>query len=456
MAMATALLGACSSKSAATSSPAGAEGPVDAGPTVISISATAQQGIDISPVPLQLDGLTGAQLEQVGQGSYLVNAIGDCTGCHTADPMMFLAGGVPFGGAGTPFTVLSRNLTPDPTTGLPANLHDVTAFVSAMQTGADYHGVADGGTPTQSLVVMPWASFRWLAPSDIQAIYSYLTVIPPVKNAIAVDTKMTGPPTPLPSAYADGDQTTPPALPPVADQDPDSVLRGAAINPLGGVPPPSDPVDMALFGRGSYLVNALADCGGCHTNPATTSPTSTKVNTAAFLTGGEEFDTPVPLQPMLGTVRAVSADLTGQTNGFFNNPVVTFETFLTLITQGIHAEDPHPARVAFPMPWQVFSQMQLGDLQAIYEYLNRVAVMYGQTRLTGAADKNIPNPALYCDATHACATGTCSSETGPGECLASPCTTATVDDVCTACETCSAATAGTCEPPAAGGPTCSY
>jgi hypothetical protein len=370
--------------------------------------------------------------------------------------MQFLGGGIPYGGAGAPFTVTSRNLTPDIATGLPAHIADFATFATVMQTGADYHGVARGGTPMQTLLVMPWTSYRWMSMRDLQAIYSYLTVIPAVSSAVAVDMKTTGPPVPLPTAYTDGDQSTPPPLPPAGDTDPDDVVRGVNVSPLEEVTPPSDAESLTLFGRGSYLVNVVSDCNGCHTNPSTTTATSTKVDTAAYLTGGQEFDTPAALQATFGTVRAVSADLTGKTNGFFNNPVVGFDTFLTLITQGIHAEDPQRGPVAFPMPWQAFSHMQLSDLQAIYTYLNAVAVQYGRTKLVGAADKLIPNPALYCDPKHACASGTCSSSSGPGECLASPCTTANVDDDCAACESCSASSGGTCVAPAANGPPCSY
>jgi hypothetical protein len=107
------------------------------------------------------------------------------------------------------------------------------------------------------------------------------------------------------------------------------------------------------------------------------------------------------------------------------------------------------------MPWQTFSNMQLADLEAIYTYMNAVATQYGVTTLNGAADKLIPTPALYCDATHACAVGTCSSTTVAGECLDSPCATATVTTNCNVCQTCSATTGGTCQVPAAG-PSCSY
>lgn len=424
----------------------------DAGSTIV-VSETAKHGLAISPVPVSLAGLTGDQIEEVGQGSYLVNAIGDCTGCHTSDPTKFLAGGTPFGGGGAPFTVISRNLTPDPATGLASNIKSVDAFVNAMQTGADYHGVAAGGSPTKTLVVMPWETFRWMTTADLKAIYAYLKLIPAVANAITDDVKTTGAPGTLPTSYGDGDQASAVALPPAMAPDPGNTLRGLAINPLSEVTPPTLPGQETLFGRGSYLVNAIADCNGCHTNPTTTTPATSKINTAAYLTGGMEFDTPPPLRPMVKTVRAASANLTGEVHGFFNLPGVSFATFLTLITQGVHAEDAVPTPLAFPMPWQTFRNMQLADLEAIYTYMSAVATQYGATTLTGVKDKVIPAPALFCDATHACPVGTCSGATG--ECLVSPCATATVTTDCGTCQTCSMANGGTCQAPGAG-PPCSY
>jgi hypothetical protein len=189
----------------------------------------------------------------------------------------------------------------------------------------------------------------------------------------------------------------------------------------------------SLFGRGSYLVNAISDCSGCHTN--VDRPTG-QIDTAAYLTGGFVFATPQPI--LMATDQAASANLIGATQGFFNNPAVSFQTFLTTITEGIHAESPTKAPLAFPMPWQSFSHMQISDLQAIYVYMTTVASTYGKT-LTGTADKVIPPPALYCDKTnstvHACPPGTaCSSNTGPGECL-SQATCTTVSD-CAACQQC--------------------
>src|SRR5215472_16075579 len=78
-------------------------------------------GFKIAPVPLNLEG---KDRPLVGLGSYLVNAIGDCNGCHTAggppnfnyapggnpyfnqktvvDPTVYLSGGQDFGPVGTP------------------------------------------------------------------------------------------------------------------------------------------------------------------------------------------------------------------------------------------------------------------------------------------------------------------------------------------------------------------
>lgn len=392
-------------------------------------------------MPLSTAGFTTAQLEAVGHGSYLVNAVADCNGCHTANPAKFLAGGALFGGPGAPFTVVSRNLTPDATTGLPSDINTVDQFVAALRTGADWHGVASGGTPGATLVVMPWPKLRWLSTGDIRAIYAYLQVIPAVSNAIPADTKTTGAPLAAATAYGDGDQTTATPLPAETDvtgsaaNDPDQTLRGLAINPITAVTPPSDPEMMARFGRGSYIVNSGALCIECHTNAPTVSPSSTKINTANFLTGGRVFATPPPLQPIVKTVRSASANLSGKANGFFNQSAVTFATFLTLITHGVHAEDPPPQQpVAWPMPWQQFSNMTLDDLEAVYTYVSAVSTQYGKTSLTGAADKVVRASALYCDATNACPPGmACSSSTAPGECLKASCA---ADADCALCQSC--------------------
>ena len=470
VACAGALAAACSGNDGATGAPgaagsAGATGPAgpagpagaagspgktsDAGPegtageagTLILVSETAKKGLDISPVPVSTVGLTSAQIEMVGNGSYIVNGLADCAACHGNQPAQFLGGGTAFG------PVLSRNLTPDPTTGMTLTEDQ---FVTVLRTGADFHGVADGGAPAHTLIVMPWLTFRWMTTYDLQSIWQYLRVVPAVKNAVAADPPLgTPPPGAAPTAYTAGDQTAADGggavpLPPESDPDPGNVLRGLALNPLSQVSPSAlDVSSQSLFGRGAYLVNAISDCSGCHTN--IDNAQTGKIDTAAYLTGGQLFATPVPT--LMGTVRAASANLIGASHGFFNNPDVSFETFLTLITQGIHAEDTPSAPLAFPMPWTELKNLSLGDLQAIYTYMHTVASSYGTT-LTGTADKVIPTPALYCDKTNstiaACPPGSsCSSTTGAGECLALTCAG---DTDCAACQKCVAGDGGkTCQ-----------
>jgi hypothetical protein len=445
--------------------PAGEAGlPGPAGPpgeagAAILISASAKQGLDISPVPLNLAGLTSAQVELVGNGSYIVNALADCPACHGSAPQPFLGGGLTFGGPQAPFTVVARNLTPDPATGMKLTEDQ---FVAALRTGADFASAPDGGTPTATLVVMPWLTFRWMSTSDLRSIWWYLKAIPAVANHVAADTKTAMAPGAVATAFTQGNQTTPTPLPPeLAPTGPDSaspvpdpgnVLRGLALNPLTQVTTAGmDANTLSLFGRGSYLVNAIGDCSGCHTN--IDDAQSGKILTTQYLTGGQVFDytvlgLPPPAQKAFGYVRAASASLQGSTNGFFNKPNVDFSTFLTLITEGIHAEDPMPAPVAFPMPWPYLKNMSISDLEAVFTYMKTVATDYGKPTLTGAADKTIPDPARYCDTTTPCPTGTACSSTvagTPGECLSQTCAQATVTTDCAVCQTCSAATAGTCQ-----------
>ncbi len=126
-----------------------------------------KEGFRISPIPKSQLNLKGKNQNMVGMGSYLVNALGDCSGCHSfprflakgdtagsnpaaGDPydgipsdqsntmvlsanyntQHYLSGGQCFG----PF--MARNLTPDPTSGLPENLTQ-DEFIKALRTGAD-------------------------------------------------------------------------------------------------------------------------------------------------------------------------------------------------------------------------------------------------------------------------------------------------------------------------------
>src|SRR5712691_3787706 len=174
-----------------------------------------KQGFDIAPVKLNIAGKDRAL---VGLGSYIVNAVGDCNGCHSAGPQTefagggnpyqlsppfsgkteintanYLGGGRDFGPFGAPPQIphlYSRNLTPDKT-GLPAGGHTYEEFVEIMRQGTDFdhvHPSCTGpGTPANCLAppfngdllqVMRWPFFRNMTDHEIRAIYEYLSAIP--------------------------------------------------------------------------------------------------------------------------------------------------------------------------------------------------------------------------------------------------------------------------------------
>ena len=143
-----------------------------------------QIGYKIAPVRLNL---AHRDLQMVGLGSYLVNAVGGCNDCHTnpsyapgGNPFMgqkkivnaknYLAGGQAFG----PF--ISRNLTPEGPKGLPAG-RTYGEFKQIMRTGVDLDHLHPQISPL--LQVMPWPAYQDMSDNYLRAIYEYLSSIPP-------------------------------------------------------------------------------------------------------------------------------------------------------------------------------------------------------------------------------------------------------------------------------------
>jgi len=173
-----------------------------------------QQGFAISPIPKANLNLADKAPSKVGLGSYLVNGVGDCSGCHTFPRFLEkgnLAGSNPAAGdpyKGTPSTqsvsgqlvanqnvshylaggqcfgpFMARNLTPD-ASGLPEGLTE-TEFIAVMRTGEDIHcekfpsdPICALGPPTAVLQVMPWPTYHSMTDADLKAIYAYLTALP--------------------------------------------------------------------------------------------------------------------------------------------------------------------------------------------------------------------------------------------------------------------------------------
>jgi hypothetical protein len=153
-----------------------------------------QIGLAIAPVPLNLVGKNRAR---VGLGSYLVNTVGDCNGCHHAtlsasspyapghdpyqgqpkqiEPAGYLAGGTQLFG---PFFI-PRNLTPDKT-GRPEGGASFEEFRNIMRTGIDPDQAHPQFGPF--LQVMPWPAFQDMTDNDLRAMYEYLSAIPCIEG----------------------------------------------------------------------------------------------------------------------------------------------------------------------------------------------------------------------------------------------------------------------------------
>jgi hypothetical protein len=140
--------------------------------------------LNLSPVPLNL---RGKDRQEVARGSYLVNTVGGCNGCHAVneflpdgnpyngqpkmtDPVAYMAGGVSFTGANGQ-VVISTNLRPDGNTGRPAGL-SFEEFLVGLRHGIDFR------QPGVIQQVSPWPSFKNMTESDLRAVYEYLSALP--------------------------------------------------------------------------------------------------------------------------------------------------------------------------------------------------------------------------------------------------------------------------------------
>jgi mono/diheme cytochrome c family protein len=126
-----------------------------------------------------------SQSDKPKWGQYLT-AMAGCIECHTpmekgeAIPGKRLAGGREF--RFPQGTVVSANITPDPETGI--GRWTEQQFLEKIYEYKDY---AEKGSPVvgpESFTLMPWLTLcRW-SPEELGAVFAYLKVQPPVKNAV--------------------------------------------------------------------------------------------------------------------------------------------------------------------------------------------------------------------------------------------------------------------------------
>ena len=181
-------------------------------------------GFRVAPVPLNL---VRKNRDLVGLGSYIVNVLSDCNGCHSmgpeteftgnpyifaspamtshqqkkVNPATYLGGGQDFGpfpAPDSPLHIFSRNLTPD-ITGKPEGGQSFSEFSVIIRTGHDFdniHPTCPANTPQTAkcvpfpfdgslLQIMPWSAFQDMAEHDLRAIYEYLSAIPCIDTVVA-------------------------------------------------------------------------------------------------------------------------------------------------------------------------------------------------------------------------------------------------------------------------------
>lgn len=179
----------------------------------------------------------------------LVAAAGDCVVCHTVPGGQANAGGL---GLDTPFgTIYTTNITPDNETGI--GQWSYRAFERAMREGVHRDG-------RQLYPAFPYTAFAKMTDADMQALYAYLMVQPPVRNE--------PPQTALPFPY---------------NVRPMMAGWNLLFHDTGVYEP--DPAQSLVWNRGAYLVQGAGHCAACHSPRNTLGAEKTGVGN--YLAGGE-------------------------------------------------------------------------------------------------------------------------------------------------------------------------
>lgn len=152
------------------------------------------------------------------------------------------------------------------------------------------------------------------------------------------------------------------------------IQQGFAIMQASGIPLDLRGKNPALVGLGSYIVNAQADCNGCHGNPQWATggdpfqgqPAVIAAN--GYLVGGASLFGPVFVP------RNLTPNAAGLPAG------MTREQFIHTIRTGQDRRptgDPPDSPLLQIMPWPNFRNMTDRDLSAIYEFLSSIPCLEG-------------------------------------------------------------------------------
>ena len=281
-----------------------------------------------------------ADPEVIRRGEYLVRGPAHCAACHTsndrdraaADNGEFppLSGGRAF--RADPLGVIySKNLTPDPETGIGRYSDGQIARMLRWSVRPD------GKASVQLL--MPFAN---LSESDLTAIISYLRAQPAVRN-------------PVPENHFTVIGKVVKSFAPVFQP-------RNTIEPVARTPEMAPTVE-----RGKYLARTVANCVGCHTKR---NPISFAAVSAEF-SGGAEME-PASRPGADPSIWFVTPNLT-PARGSALSKFPDRDTFVARFQKGgVH-------HLGSPMPWESFGQMSREDLGALYQYLHSLPAEPGPT-----------------------------------------------------------------------------
>ncbi len=269
----------------------------------------------------------------IERGKYLVHGPAHCSNCHVASVAEFIAadageplplrGGVefPLGPIGTLYT---RNLTPDPATGI-GRYSDGELFRMMR------HAVKPDGTSTLSVLMPFWD----MADEDLIAVVSYLRSLDPVTNNV---------------------------------KDNEWTFMGKAVRVMASSfkpiekpsPPPSAPPMEATIARGEYLSRYVANCVGCHTNR----------DLMTFEPIGPEYAGGMEFEPWPEFALAVGGDpeIWMRTPNITPHPNSSLAKFKTVEEWKKRFRQGRLINIS-QMHWGPFSRMTDEDLEALYLYL---------------------------------------------------------------------------------------
>jgi mono/diheme cytochrome c family protein len=268
----------------------------------------------------------------IARGEYLVLGLAHCNECHVGSAEEYqrfvdtgvptpMAGGMPLplGPLGTLYT---KNLTPDPETG-------IGRYSDPQIARMLRHGVRPDGRASIPLL-MPFSD---TSDEDIVAILSYLRAQPPVRRVVP--------------------QNEWTLLGKVL-----KVFVSAAQPKTDGNPPRTSPPQESTPVRGEYLAKSVANCVGCHT------PFNemTGAITGPLFSGGNAME-PAARPGVDLTVWFEPPNITP----LRGSALMKFPDRPTFVARFKNGGRKYAGS---PMPWEALARVTEEDLGALYEFLH--------------------------------------------------------------------------------------